>query len=195
MRTTNADSLLLAMKPGQVYRRAELAQFSKAVDRDLKALVKKGLVRRPAAGLYYRPRKSRWGDVPAGIHELARAFLKTDDFLVTSLNVFNSLGVGLTQMVNATMVYNRKRVGKFLLDGMVYEFKRPGNYPAKATEEYLYVDLLNNFEDLPERPDNFEVLLKKRLKNFSRKKLDKHAQSYGKMKTQKMLQELMVDVA
>jgi len=192
---TNADNLLKEMKPGRVYRRAELAHFSKAVDRDLKALVKRELVRRAATGLYYRPRKSRWGEVPAGIHELACAFLKTDDFLVTSLNVFNSLGVGLTQMVNATMVYNRKRAGKFTLDGMVYEFKRPGNYPAKVTEEYLYVDLLNNFEDLPERPDNFEVLLKKRLMQFPRNKLKKHAQSYGKMKTQKMLQELTADAA
>ena len=195
MRTTNADKLLAEMRPGRVYRRAELAAFSKAVDRDLRKLVEKELVRRPAAGLYYRPRQSRWGLVPADTHELVRAFLNTDDFLVTSLNVFNQLGVGLTQMVNATMVYNRKRVGKFILGGRTFEFKRPVHYPSKVTEEYLYVDLLNNFEDLPERPDNFEVLLKKRLMQFPRKKLEKHAQSYGKMKTQKMLQELIADAA
>lgn len=195
MRTTNADTLFSSMKPGQVYRRNELAQFSKAVDRDLKTLVKRGSLRKPAAGLYYRPKDSRWGKVPAETHELVRAFLNTEDFLVTSLNVFNQLGVGLTQMVNATMVYNRKRVGKFLLDGTVYEFKRPGNYPARATDEYLYVDLLNNFEDLPERPDNFETLLKKKLKTVSQTKLAKYASLYGKMKTQKMLQGLLADAS
>jgi len=190
MRTTNADSLLKAMNPGQVYRRAELAQFSKAVDRDLKALVKKGLLRRPAAGLYYRPEQSRWGEVPAETHELVRAFLNTDDFLVTSLNVFNQLGVGLTQMVNATMIYNRKRAGKFVLGGRTFEFKRPVNYPSKMTKEFLYVDLLNNFEDLPERPENLEILLKKRLMEVSSKKLERCARFYGKTRTQKMLREL-----
>jgi len=194
MRTSTADKLLANMKPGRVYRRSQLAALSKAVDRDLKRLVERNLIRKAAAGIYYRPKQSRWGEVPADIHELVRAFLKSDDFLVTSLNVFNSLGVGLTQMVNAAMVYNRKRTGKFVLDGMIYEFKRPGNYPAKVTEEYLYVDLLNNFEDLPERPDNFELLLRKRLLPFSRKKLGRCAQFYGKSKTQKMLQELMLNV-
>lgn len=190
MRATNADNLFKAMKPGRVYRRAELAQFSTAVDRDLKVLVKRELLRRPAAGLYYRPRKSRWGDVPADTHELVRAFLNTDDFLVTSLNVFNQLGVGLTQMVNATMVYNRKRVGKFVLGGRTFQFKRPVNYPRKVTTEFLYVDLLNNFEDLPERPENLEALLKERLMHTSRSKLQKNARAYGKLSTQRMLQEL-----
>jgi hypothetical protein len=112
------------MKPGRVYRRAELTSLSKAVDRDLKQLVKRGVVRKAAAGLYYRPLESRWALVPADTHELVRAFLNTNDFLVTSLNVFNQLGVGLTQMVNATMVYNRKRVGKFILDGTVYASRK-----------------------------------------------------------------------
>lgn len=190
MRTTNADNLFKAMKPGRVYRRAEFVQFSKAVDRDLEKLVTAGLVRQPAAGLYYRSKKSRWGDLPAEVSELVRAFLKTDDFLLTSLDVYNPLGVGLTQLSNVQVVYNRKRAGEFVLDGMKYQFKRPHNYPSKLTKEYLYVDLLNNWDNLLEPPDDLEKRLQKRLKELPPKKLEKLVRSYGKVSTQKMIQEL-----
>ena len=193
MKPTSAETLLSRMKLRKVYRRAELAKYSKAVERDLQTLIQKKLVRRAAAGLYYLPRQSVWGELPASPEELIRAFLNTDDFMHTSLNVFNSLGVGLTQMVNASMVYNRKRSGKFKLDGMVYEFKRPMNYPKRATEEYLYIDLLNNFDDLLEPPDNLKILLKKRLMRLSRRKLEKQAKAYGKAKAQRMLRELLSD--
>jgi hypothetical protein len=191
MRTANADNLFKLMKPGQVYRRAELAQFSKAVDRDLRTLVKRDLVRQPFTGLYYRPKKSAWGDLPAEASALVRAFLKTDDFLLTSLDAYNPLGVGLTQLSNVQVVYNRKRAGEFVLDGMKYLFKRPHHYPSKLTKEYLYVDLMNNWNNLLEPPDDLEKRLQKKLKELSPKMLEKLARSYGNVSTQKMLSELI----
>lgn len=191
MKVKTYQKLYEQMTAGKVYRREELVSFSPAVDRELKALVKSGLVRKPAAGLYYRPKKSKWGELPASPRELVRAFLKTDDFLLTSTNHYNSLSLGLTQLSNVSLVYNRKRVGRFKLGSLWYEFKRPVNYPKKFGEEFLYVDLLNNLDMLPERSDELDDALQRKLTGVSSDKLLKSAELYGKRSTQKKLKELL----
>lgn len=191
MRVKKSQELYRQMKEGKVYRREELLPFSGALDRDLKELVKSGLVSRPAAGLYYRPSKSRWGDVPASERELVRAFLKTEDFLLSSINAYNSLPLGLTQLSNVVLVYNRKRFGRFILDGLVFDFRRPNNFPSKLNTEFLYVDLLNNLEMLPENSDELQSVLKRRLAELPREKLQKQARLYGKRSTQVKLNELL----
>ncbi len=191
MKIRQSQKLFEQMKQGKVYRREELLLFSSALDRDLKDLVKGGLVRKPAAGLYYRPTKSKWGDVPASEEELVRAFLKTDDFLLTSTNAYNTLPLGLTQLSNLALVYNRRRVGQFKLGSLMYEFRRPVNYPKKLDQEFLYIDLLNNLEMLPENSDELLSALKRRLAEQPREKLLKSAALYGKRSTQRKLKELL----
>lgn len=191
MRVKGTDQILEAMKPGSVYRRNKLAMFSKAIDRDLKELLQNGRIRKAASGLYYRPKQSRFGPVPPEQREFVRAFLKTDDFLLTSLNVYNSLGLGLTQLSNEMLVYNRKRVGRFKLGGIVYNFKRPVNFPKKISEEFLIVDLLNNYDELAEPPNDLWQVLRDKVQNLSPIKLRQVASAYGKLQTVKMLNELL----
>ncbi len=191
MRVKKSQELYKQMKEGKVYRREDLLSFSNALDRDLKELVKNGLVRKPASGLYYRPSRSRWGNVPASERELVRAFLKTDDFLLSSTNAYNSLPLGLTQLSNVILVYNRRRFGRFVLDGLVFDFRRPNNFPLKLNTEFLYVDLLNNLEMLPENSEELQSVLKRRLAELPRDKLQKQARLYGKSRTQKKLKELL----
>lgn len=191
MKVKQSQRLYQQMKEGKVYRREELLSFSSALDRDLKELVSAGLVSKPASGLYYRPCKSRWGDVPASERELVRAFLKTDDFLMLSTNSYNSLPIGLTQLSNVVLVYNRRRVGRFVLDGLVFDFRRPINFPSKLSTEFLYVDLLNNMEMLPEKSDELQSTLMRRLAELPHDKLEKQAQLYGKRRTQVKIKELL----
>lgn len=179
------------MKGGTVYRREELSQLTSAVDRDLKELLSQGLVKKAAPGLYYRVQQSRFGDLPPAQNELVRAFLKTEDFLLTSLNAYNGLGLGLTQLTNEMLVYNRKRIGKFKLGGLVYHFKRPINFPKKASEEFLVVDLLNNYDDLPDPSDQLWSSLQKKVNESSQLKLQKAAVAFGKAKTLKILKEMI----
>ena len=73
---TNAEKLRTSMRPGRVYRRQHLREFSTAVDRDLKSLIASNDVKKLAGGLYYRPRKNRFGDTPPDERGLVRAFLK-----------------------------------------------------------------------------------------------------------------------
>ena len=59
-------------------------------------------------GLYYYPKQSAFGEVPADDYNLVRAFLKDDRFLLTSPNAYNTLGLGTTQLYN-------KRIGRYEL--------------------------------------------------------------------------------
>ncbi len=195
MRFKSSEKLYQNLKEGVVYRREELAAFSTSVDRDLKSLLSKKIVKKAGAGLYYRPKMSRFGPLPTKPNEVVRAFLKSDDFLITSLDVFNGMEVGLTQLTNEALVYNRKRVGRFILDGQRYYFKRPPNFPRKVDvrETFLFVDLLNNYDDLLEPPDRIWISLKRKIKEYSYEELTRLAKEYGKVSTQRMLRELVAN--
>ena len=146
----NAEKLRDSMQPGRVYRRQDLEDRSAAVDRDLHTLVKNGQVQKLAGGLYYRPGKNAFGVTPPEERELVRAFLKTDDFLLTSYNYFNQFGLGLTQVYSAALVYNHKRAGEYLLGRKRFKFRLVPAYPDRLSREFLLVDLLNNLNRLPD---------------------------------------------
>ena len=105
------------LRPGQVYRRKELARWSKAVDRHLAQLVEEGRLEKVSGGLYMVPRETRFGKAAATDEELVGAFLGNDRYLLVSPNAYNGLGVGTTQLYNAPVVYNWKRHGRLDLDG------------------------------------------------------------------------------
>lgn len=171
------------LKEGQTYRRAELAQWSKSVDRHLSVLLKEGFVQKLSPGLYYVPKKSVFGVVPPDDESLVRTFLKEDDFLLTSPNAYNSLGVGTTQLYNTRVVYNHKRHGEFELGGKKFFFHSKHRFPKKITKEFLLVDLVNNLKNLAE--DSDKVLRKALLKSRSmdQKQLKLALDNYGNAKT------------
>lgn len=186
----NVEKLKNGMRPGKVYRRQELAELSTAVDRDLKALVAAGDVRKVSGGLYYRPQKNAFGSAPPEDQDLVRAFLKTDDFLLTSYSHFNRLGLGLTQVYNNHVVYNHKRTGDFTLGGKRFTFRMVPTYPTKLSKEFLLVDLLNNLKRLP---DNTALVMKNlgaSLEAFDHVKVQDCLQRYGNPGTRRVLQDL-----
>ena len=81
------------LKPGRVYRRADLLAVSNSVDRHLQALVQAGDLRKLAQGLYYASRKSVFGELPPDDAELVRSFLRDDDFLLFSPSAYNTVGL------------------------------------------------------------------------------------------------------
>ena len=78
MQLRNFERLANQLKPGHVYRREDLLEYTTAVDRDLAKLTEKGSLEKLAYGLYYKPKKSRYGYLPPDDHELIKAFLKTN---------------------------------------------------------------------------------------------------------------------
>ncbi len=180
--TKKVEEFKKHLAEGKVYRRSELAQWSNAVDRHLTQLVKSGFLEKLSAGLYYVPKKTVFGSVPPEEEVLVRKFLKEDDFLLTSPNAYNSLGVGTTQLYNIRIVYNHKRHGEFELGGRKFVFQAKHRFPKKLTQEFLLVDLVNNLENLAE--DKAEVLknvlVKAQTLDFT--KLKQSVLSYGNAK-------------
>src|SRR5207245_6264820 len=113
--TSTLDQLKRHLRPGRVYRREDLLPWSRSVDRHLKELTIDGTLQKLRTGLYYSPRKFEFGEVPADEHELVKAFLKTDRFVMTSPNAYNQLGLGTTRLYNERFVYDQNRPGTFRL--------------------------------------------------------------------------------
>lgn len=183
------EELLNRMEAGKVYRRADLARFSAAVDRHLETLVSASKLQKVSAGLYLRPNQSAFGNLPPDDKSLVRSFLKDDRFLVNSFNNYNQLGLGLTQLYNSQVVYNYKRHGEFELGGKKFLFKRLPKFPRQLTKEFLLVDMLNNLKNLAEDEtvvvENFLTSKDK----FDAKKVLAVAKEYGRPRTKKLLEK------
>lgn len=183
------------LRVGRVYRRADLAQWSKSVDRHARELVDQGVLQKLQNGLYYYPKPSVFGRVPADEQELVRTFLKEDDFLLTSPNAYNTLGLGTTQLYNTQVVYNHKRHGRFALGGRTFEFRRKPRFPRKLTEEFLLVELLNNLPALAEDTEALRTRARAKAKQLDAGKLRLAARAYGKVATRKFFDQALADAA
>ena len=179
------------LQKGRVYRRSELALLSNAVDRHLSELVSEGFLRKVAPGTYYYPKESVFGKVPAEETQLVSSFLKEDDFLLTTPNAYNALGVGTTQLYNKLVVHNHKRHGVFKLGNHNFHFLRKSRFPKVATPEFLLVDLLNNLDQLAEDKDQVLYRALKKATDLDATKLATAAKRYGTIKTKKQLQSLL----
>ena len=114
---------------------------------------------------------------------MLKAFLKSDDFLVMSLNSYNALGVGTTQLHNMQLVYNHKRDGRKKLGGMSYYFIKSRQFPGKPTREFLYVDLVNNLHLLAEDTERIKERLASKLRGQGLSSVRRLAGKYGTVRT------------
>ncbi len=176
---------------GNVYRRTDLAKWSKSVDRHLHLLLEDGTLKKLSQGVYYFPKETTFGQTPPDEEVLVRSFLKDDRFLLTSLNAYNGLGVGTTQLYNKRVVYNHKRHGQFKLGNRNFDFQIKHHFPTKLTQEFLLVDLVNNLEKLAE--DQGEVMknVLSKANTLDEKKLKQSVSDYGNAKAKRLLAQLM----
>ncbi len=76
---SKVEELKMHLQPGQVYRRADLEQWSNAVDRHLEKLLETGTLQKVAVGMYYYPRSTVFGPAPPDDNAMVAAFLKDDN--------------------------------------------------------------------------------------------------------------------
>ena len=181
------------LQPGQVYRREALAQWSKAVDRHIKQLVSDGVLTKMSGGLYCCSKKTAFGNSPAEDKTLVEAFLKDGHFLLTSPNAYNALGVGTTQLYSETVVYNHKRHGRFVLGGRVFDFRVKPRFPNTPTKEFLFVDLVNNLDQLAEERQGLLERVKAQVDSFDRDVLLGAVREYGGAHTQKFFAKIFAN--
>jgi len=187
------DRLKRHLKPGKVYRRADLEQWSKSIDRHLRELVNEGFLQKLQNGLYYYPKETVFGTAPAEDRKLVETFLKDKNFLLTSPNSYNTLGVGTTQFYNTQVVYNKKRHGVFTLGGRTFDFQRKMDLPRKVTEEFLLVDLFNNLDRVAEDRNALLGRVREKALELDDKKLLSTARKYGKVRTKKFFEEVVTN--
>jgi uroporphyrinogen-III synthase len=185
------EELKRHLRPGRVYRREDFLPWSRSVDRHLKALTTAATLQKLRNGLYYFPRKFEFGEAPADERELVRAFLKTDNFVVTSPNAYNQLGLGTTQIYNKRVVYNQKRHGIFSLGNRILTFERRYNVPKQLSPEFLLVDLVNELDHLAADRDAVLFRVGKKAKEMDAKKLARAVSLYGKYSTRKKFREIL----
>lgn len=179
------------LKPGTVYRRSDLAAWTRSVDRHARELVDAGVLKKLQNGLYYYPKESRFGAVPADDEQLVQSFLKDDGFLLTSPNAYNRLGLGTTQLYNSRVVYNHKRHGVFKLGGRTFEFRRKYKFPKRVTEEFLLVDLMNNLKSLAEDQEALRVKVRERALEMAPGKLRRAVKLYANVASKKYFESVL----
>jgi len=177
------------LQAGSVYRREDLARLSNAVDRHLNELVSTGVLKKLAQGLYYAPKQSNFGPLPPTDEQVVRGFLRDKDFLVFSPSAYNTVGLGTTQLYNSTLVYNHKRHGVCKLGNRAFNFRVKPRFPKKLSSEFLYVDLMNNLEELAEDRDAVLSQARTKLLSFNQSRLKEALDSYGNMATRKRVRE------
>ena len=177
------------LQAGHVYRREDLARLSTAVDRHLRELVATGKLKKLAQGLYYAPKQSSFGPLPPADEQVVGGFLRDKDFLVFSPSAYNAVGLGTTQLYNRTVVYNHKRHGVFKLGNRQFDFRVKPRFPKKLTPEFLYVDLLNNLDELAEDRDAVLRQARSKLPSFESAQLQRAADRFGNLATRKRLRE------
>lgn len=178
------------LQKGKVYRRADFNKWTGSVDRILAALVQEGTIQKLTTGIYHYPKYSAFGKVPPDEEELISAFLRDNRFLVTSLNSYNSLGIGTTQLYNKKIVYNHKRHGLYQLGNLQFDFRIRRNFPTKLSLEFLVVDLVNNLDQLAEDiPDILERLHTK-IGQMDQAIIKKSLDAFGNPKTKRLMLQI-----
>jgi hypothetical protein len=189
------DEFAGKLRPGQAYRRADLARWSTSVDRHLRRAVDTGLLTKAAGGLYYAPKKTAFGAAPAEDEALVSTFLKGGPFLLASPNAYNSLGLGATQLHNKTVVYNHKRHGQFTLGGRTFDFRMKPAFPPRLSPEFLLVDLVNNLDRLGEDPQEVLERVKGRLSASDHAKLKRAVKQYGSERAKTFFARALVEAS
>jgi hypothetical protein len=183
------------LRPGEVYRRADLARWSHSVDRHIQASLRDGKLIKLSGGLYGAPKSTVFGPAPAEDARVVSSFLKGDPFLLASPNAYNALGVGATQLHNKTVVYNHKRHGRFILGGRPYEFRMKPRFPTRLSREFLLVDLVNNLDQLGEAREQTLRRVETAARSADPSKLALAARNYGLVRTRKFFTDLLTGEA
>jgi hypothetical protein len=193
---TKLQELKRHLRPGQVYRRKDLARWSNAVDRHLKQLLADGTLTKLSGGLYAFPKHTVFGNAPAEDDKLVGTFLKDHRFLLASPNAYNSLGLGTTQLYDKTVVYNHKRHGLLPLGGRTFDFRVKPAFPKTLNREFLLVDLVNNVDRLAESKNEVLARVKEHAGSYDVPRLQRAARDYGNVRAKKFFAEaLAADMA
>lgn len=183
------------LRLGKAYRTKDFATKTSNPTRLVGQLVCEGKLRKLRGGLYFRPSRSRWGELPPDPVDLLNTWLEGRqgrDWIFTGSEVWNALGLGSTAVHAVRRVYNRRRSGFFEIGGHRFKMHKVP-FPKNPSPEWFVVDLLNHTRDAA--VDTEDVLC--RLANalscgrFDREKLLAMAQRFGRKSTHRGVEKVL----
>jgi len=138
-----AQTQHIPVEAGRVYRTGHLRRWGANPTRLAARLERSGVLRRLTHGLYYAPRRSKFGEVPPSAEALLDAFLQGTAYVLTGPSRWNALGLGSTALFRYPLVYNMKRSGRLNIGGRTFDFRQIA-FPAAPPAEWFVVDLLRH---------------------------------------------------
>lgn len=138
------------LRHGKVYRRADLAQWSSAVDRHTRTLLDEVVLSEVSGEFYRVPRKSRFGNWSARIDNPVTSFRTNNRYLMIYPDWYDELDIGTTRFYDCYWIYKRQRHGKFKLGNLKYNFILKPCFPPMASKEYLLVHVVHSIDRLAE---------------------------------------------
>lgn len=185
---TKLQELKSHLRTGKLYKRSELEKWSKSIDRHLSELLSASDLVKVGPGMYYVPKKNAFGVEPPSDHALVKKFLNDTNFLISSYNLYNRLGIGSTQLYNNQIVYNHHRSEDIVLGNKKFSFRKKAAFPTTLTEEFVLVDFVNNLNKLAEDQPELLERLRQKMRSMNKVKLHQTADKYGTAQTRKILE-------
>lgn len=179
------------LEAGRVYRTQDLAEWGANTPRLAKRLVKQGILEPLAHGMYFSPKRGRFGSVPPSDQELMRSFLSETPFVFTGPDRWNALGLGSTALFSKPLVYNTKRSGTFSFGGREFLLRRV-EFPENPSPEWFVVDLLEHTQQAGVSKSEVANALQRAVSNgqFNAGRLSEMAVRYGSKNTQQLVTAL-----
>ena len=152
------------------------------------SLVHEGALAKVQGGLYFVPRRTRWGPMPPRAEALLSKWLDGEQgqaWVFTGSAAWNALELGTTAVQAERWVYNHKRSGHFDLAGHQLQLRRVA-FPADPAPEWFVVDLLNHYREAAADLVDLSSRLASALASsrFDSAQLTQHAADYGRKWTQ-----------
>jgi len=131
----------------------------------------------------------RFGPVPPEDEEILRAFLGSDEFVLTGPPYWNALALGTTAAFPVVLVYNTRRTGEFTFGHRRYRLRRV-RFPTRPSAEWYVIDLLEHrgMAGVSRRQLATALATALRQGRFDPQSLRRMAREYGTRKTQDLVE-------
>lgn len=133
------DKLYAAQLSGEMAERT----YYKAVEQ----MCKSGELCRLARGIYYRPKKSKYGIVPLSQKEIVSAFTEPNRGMVVGYSLYNSLKL-TTQVSKTVEVYSSQIERRTMKIGNIHLRFCDLEFTSEVKRTFQMLDVLQNFNEI-----------------------------------------------
>ena len=139
----------------------------------LSKLYKSGVLEKLGKGLFYKPKKTRFGKLKPSENEILKALLKKNkQGFIAGTSAQNKLGL-TTQISNELVISGKLEKHERVIGGLTVKYKKSNiSYGKKNVEQLQIIDALKNIKKIPDTDVNSSlILIKNKLEEYSKKQI------------------------